>query len=69
MVRQAHHNGLSKSLKPALDVIFAPHGGIEAVIPQKRSPMKRKFWPKDLFKNNSALLQPTHGGARRGLMM
>jgi hypothetical protein len=24
---------------------------------------------KDLFKNNSALLQPTHGGAQRGLMM
>jgi len=23
---------------------------------------------KDLFKNNSALLQPTHGGARRGLI-
>ena len=35
-VRQAHHNGLSKGLKPALDAIFAPHGGIEAVIPPKK---------------------------------
>jgi uncharacterized protein (DUF362 family) len=35
MVRQAHHNGLSKGLKPALEAIFAPHGGIEAVIPSE----------------------------------
>jgi uncharacterized protein (DUF362 family) len=26
---------LSKGLKPALEAIFAPHGGIEAVIPPK----------------------------------